>query len=579
MHNWSFTFLALISITAFAESSPGADSLNDPIFSYMGNGGYDALEYSIDLKFSSDKRSVTGSTTMTANAMQDLSSFNLDFGAMTVTSVRVDGEAAKFEHDDPELKITPARGLPKGKSFRVSVDYNGQPGTKVPRAKEFGAWNVSPQGLVALGEPSLMFTWAPVNDHPSDKALFTIKLTATKEDQAISNGERISRVENADGTATTTYRIGTPTATYFVVLAVGDWKLEEGPTVENVRVRNYLASTTQDRMRKAIAEIPKIIKFFGDLLGPYPFPEAGVLTYSGDFFPGLETQGLIALPIEYADRYELDYNTEIVAHEFAHQWFGALMTFQTHQDIFVHEGFAQYLGWLYMISSFPVGLDYVEQNIRSEYPSFVNRERTYAFASQADFFSSLRQDSGDRSLSRDQVATALGFIFADSMPSSVRDALLSRVEAQGWTLKGLILELGKLQFSRVVLSVHSYEELLKLSGTDLKVEPPELYTPPGKLTVNDSLFNSGVYDRGAASLHALRLRIGDDRFWKLVRSFLDAHRFGNASNQDWLEYVQAQTDAATRSFHEHWLMDDRVPDFPELGLKAADYQIGSDLKP
>jgi aminopeptidase N len=579
MHKWSFTFLALISITAFAESSPGADSLNDPIFSFMGNGGYDALEYNIDLKFSSDKRSVTGSSTMTANAMQDLSSFNLDFGAMTVTSVRVDGEAAKFVHDDPELKITPARGLLKGKPFQVNIEYNGQPNTKVPRAKEFGAWNVSPQGLVALGEPSLMFTWTPVNDHPSDKALFTIKLTATKEDQAISNGERISRVENADGTATTTYRIATPTATYFVALAVGDWKLEEGPTVENVRVRNYLASTTQDRMRKAIAEIPKIIKFYGDLLGPYPYPEAGVLTYSGDFFPGLETQGLIALPTEYADRYELDYNTEIVAHEFAHQWFGALMTFQTHQDIFVHEGFAQYLGWLYMISSFPVGLDYVEQNIRSEYPSFVNRERTYAFASQADFFSSLRQDSGDRSLSRDQVAIALGLIFADSMPSSVRDALLSRVDAQGWTLKGLILELGKLQFSRVVLSAHSYEELLKLSGTDLQVETPELYTPPGKLNVNDKLFNAGVYDRGAASLHALRLRIGDDRFWKLVRSFLDAHRFGNASNQDWLEHVQVQTDAATRSFHEHWLMDDRVPDFPELGLKAADYQIGSDLKP
>jgi aminopeptidase N len=130
-----------------------------------------------------------------------------------------------------------------------------------------------------------------------------------------------------------------------------------------------------------------------------------------------------------------------------------------------------------------------------------------------------------------------------------------------------------------VLSVHSYEALLKLTGTDLAVEPPELYTPPGKLTVNDGLFNSGVYNRGAAALHALRLRIGDERFWRLVRSFLDAHRFGNASNQDWLEHVQAQTDAATRAFHEHWLMDDLVPDFPELGLKAVDFKIGSDLKP
>jgi aminopeptidase N len=580
VRKWLMTLLlAMISMVAFAQSSSGSETLNDPIFSFMGNGGYDALEYDIDLKFSSDKASVTGTGTMTANATQDLSGFNLDFGGMTVTSVRVDGQAAKFEHTDPELKITPARALLKGKPFRVSVEYNGQPRTNVARAKEFGAWAVGPLGMIALGEPSLMFTWAPVNDHPSDKALFTIQLTSDQQDLAIANGTQISRLENSDGTATTTYRIGTPTATYLVVLAVGSWRLEEGPTVENVRVRHYLAATTQDRMRKAIGETPKILKFFADLLGPYPFPEAGVLMYSGGFFPALETQGLIALPSEYGDRYELDYNTEIIAHEFAHQWFGALMTFKTHRDVFVHEGFAEYLGWLYMISSFPVGLDYVEQNIRSEYPSFVNRERTYAFASQADFVYSLRQDSGDRSLTRDQIANALELIFADSLSEKVRDELLSRVDAQGWTLKGLTLELGKLQFSKVVLSAHSYEELLRLSGTDLKVEPPELYTPPGKLTVKDRLFNAGVYKRGATALHALRLRVDDDRFWKLLRSFLDAHRFANASNQDWLEHVQAQTNAETRAFHEHWLMDDAVPDFPELGLKAVDFKIGSDLKP
>jgi aminopeptidase N len=580
MRKWSLTLLlALISMVAFAQSSPGSDSLNDPIFSFMGNGGYDALEYTIDLKFSSDKKSVTGSSTMTANATQDLSSFNLDFGAMTVTAVRVDGRAAKFEHGDPELKITPAQGLLKGKSFQVSVEYNGQPGTVVPRAKEFGAWNVGAEGLVALGEPSLMFTWAAVNDHPSDKALFTLKLTSGKNDLAIANGTQLSRLENADGTATTTYRIGTPTATYFVVLAIGNWRLEEGPKLENVRVRSYFAANTPDRMRQAIAQVPKILKFYNGLLGPYPFPEAGVLTYSGNFFPGLETQGLVSIPNRYAADYELDYNTEIIAHEFAHQWFGALLTFKTHRDIFVHEGFAQYLGWLYAISSFPVGLDYVERNIRAEYPSFVNAEWTFAYPRKPEFLSALRQDSGDQSMSKPQIATALGLIFSKSMPVLVRDLILAEVDAQGWTINVLISRLDQLKFSRVVISARNLEELHKLSGGNQALEPVYRYTPPGKLTPSDNLFNSGVYNRGAAALHALRLRIGDDRFWKLVRSFLDAYRFGNASNQDWLELVQAQTDAATRAFHEHWLMDDLVPDFPELGLKAEDFKIGSDLKP
>jgi aminopeptidase N len=569
-------FLATVSMVAFAQPGPGSPSLNDPIFAFMGNGGYDALEYEIALKFSADKASVTGSSTMSARATQDLSSFNLDFGSMTVASVRVNDEPATFEHTDPELAIRPARALVKGQPFRVRVEYAGKPGTGVVRAADFGAWNVGPNGLVALAEPSRMFTWAPVNDHPSDKATFTLHLTAPNADEAIANGTRVSRLENADGTATTTYRIPTPTATYLVVLAVGSWTLEAQPDMGGVRVRNYLAPGTPYRLRTAIAETPAILNFLVDLLGPYPFAEAGTLTHSGDFV-GLETQGLIALPMILGEE-EAFYNVETIAHEFAHQWFGALVTFKTHQDIFVHEGFAQYLGWLYTGSDSP---EYVDQNIRLEYPSFVNGQSTQTFASKDDLLSSLRSDASTVSLGRNQVARVLELIFTTAMPSSVRDALLARVDAEGWSLIHLASELQSLNFSRVVIPTRNIQEIQKLSGANVTLAPSERYryTPPGKLTPEDNLFNSGVYNRGATAVHALRLRIGNDRFWTLVRGFLDAHRFGNASNLDWLEFVQAKTDATTRAFFEHWLIDDVPPDVPELGLKAADFKIGSDLTP
>jgi hypothetical protein len=57
--------LLLLSVFSFASAqSAGSDSLNDPIYAFMGNGGYDVLDYQIDLRFSSDKKTVVGITTM-----------------------------------------------------------------------------------------------------------------------------------------------------------------------------------------------------------------------------------------------------------------------------------------------------------------------------------------------------------------------------------------------------------------------------------------------------------------------------------------------------------------------------------
>ena len=67
-----FVLVLLMSNLAWAQSA-GSASLNDPIYAFMGNGGYDALDYQIDLRFSSDKKTLVGVTTIEAMATQDLS--------------------------------------------------------------------------------------------------------------------------------------------------------------------------------------------------------------------------------------------------------------------------------------------------------------------------------------------------------------------------------------------------------------------------------------------------------------------------------------------------------------------------
>jgi aminopeptidase N len=79
----------------------------------------------------------------------------------------------------------------------------------------------------------------------------------------------------------------------------------------------------------------------------------------------------------------------------------------------------------------------------------------------------------------------------------------------------------------------------------------------------------------------LYLKVGEKTFFQILRTYLEQHRFGLASNEDFLKAVNEVSGAEARALVERWLFDDVVPDFPELGLKASDPQfaLGADFKP
>ncbi len=574
-------FSSLMLTTALAQTA-GSDSLGDSLYSFMGNGGYDALDYTIDLRFSPDKTTLVGTTTMEATATQDLSSFNLDFGSMTVSNVVVNGAAARFAQADPEMTISPSTTLKKGEKFKVSIVYSGKPGTKLGAAANFGQWLLSPAGLTVLAEPSLMFTWSPVNEHPSDKATFSLKLTSDKKDTAVANGEFISRTENTDGTASSSYRIATPTSTYFVVMVVGNWKLEEEPKAGNVRIRHYFAPGTSDVMRKAIAETGNIITFYSKLLTPYPFTEAGAVTSDNDLGFALETQSLISMPTSFGQGEDLIFTTEVVAHEYAHQWFGALVTFKNHEDMFMHEGFAEYLGTVYTASRFAnqVGKTYLDDNFENFYPTAVNG-RFVSVRTRAELVAGLRSNRfGSKKLNATEISQALDSMFNGTLPVTAREKIVAKVPSSGLSFVQLADEINALEFTRVIISSKTQLQLIALSGARVPSRPEnwDVVTPPGKVKAGDDPFNAGVYQRGAMTLHALRAKIGEDAFWKLLRDFLEKNKFSNVSNKDWLDFVEANVGKEARTLQERWLFDNVAPDFPELGLKAADFKLGADFK-
>jgi hypothetical protein len=78
-------------------------------------------------------------------------------------------------------------------------------------------------------EPNPTSTWIPMNDHPADKATWTIRATVPAGLSVISNGElRSQRTRN--GRSTFVWNEPFPMANYLVTADVGNWTIRSGRT-------------------------------------------------------------------------------------------------------------------------------------------------------------------------------------------------------------------------------------------------------------------------------------------------------------------------------------------------------------
>ena len=130
MNKKTFVFalsMVLLAGCATGYYMSGADGIGDRYYPLLGNGGYDALHYTLELFIDPVNNTVSGDCIMQAQATQPLKSFNLDFSGLEIDKVTVNDKKAKYRREEGELTITPARSFNEGDIFRVTVTYQGTP--------------------------------------------------------------------------------------------------------------------------------------------------------------------------------------------------------------------------------------------------------------------------------------------------------------------------------------------------------------------------------------------------------------------------------------------------------------------
>ena len=93
-------------------------------------------------------------------------------------------------------------------------------------------------------------------------------------------------------------------------------------------------------------------------------------------------------------------------------------------------------------------------------------------------------------------------------------------------------------------------------------EEPEdlLLADPGA----ELMFDDRVYKRGALTLHALRLTIGDHDFFELLEQWVEEHGGGNAATEDFQLLADKVSGRELGGLFDAWLRQTDLPDLPDL---------------
>lgn len=328
------------------DGAVGAPGVGDPYFPDLGNGGYDVERYDLELTWEPDTGRLAGRATIEAVATQDLSRFNLDLVGLEVSSTTVDGADAEVHRAGRELQVTPAAPIAEGASFTTEVTYEGVP-TPVPDGTDIFevGWQTDGREAYVVSEPAGAATFYPVNDHPTDKATYTVEVTAPEDQVVAASGLLVGDPVAGEGTLTWTYEASDPMASYLLQIAIGDYELIDAGTFGDTVIRHAFHRSLADSARVATERTAEMIDVLDDVYGPYPFEAYGVVAVDEPLGFALETQTLTIIGSDIA-RWGRQAD-DILLHELAHQWVGNLVSPATWKDIWLNEGFATYSEWLW----------------------------------------------------------------------------------------------------------------------------------------------------------------------------------------------------------------------------------------
>jgi aminopeptidase N len=306
---------------------------------------YDVTHH--DLRFTVNPDTTTpfisGVVSTTFRALSNMTTVTFDMAtALAVSSVTMNGTGLTFTQSNYELNIILPTTLSTGTTATVIITYAGSP----PQAE--AAFTRSTHAgtpvIYTLSEPFGARDWWPCKQDLNDKIdSFDIYITCPSAYIGVSNG-LLQSTTTTGGNTTRHYRHNYPIPAYLISLNVTNYvtyNIQAGlGTVQNpfFPINNYLypeGNTTT--VQTAINQTVPVMNVFEEKFGFYPYRNEQYGHVQFSWGGGMEHTTMSSMG---------GWSRSLIAHELAHQWFGDKITCGTWRDIWLNEGFAEYLAGL-----------------------------------------------------------------------------------------------------------------------------------------------------------------------------------------------------------------------------------------
>lgn len=306
----------------------------------------DILNYKIDIDITVPGF-LSANTVVSASALVDnIDEIVLDLLMLQVDSVFVDGVPTTFIYDDFKCSIALPEIMMTGDDFDVHVYYQGNP---VRDPSNFGGL-VFEQGYIynlgigiASNPHNFGRGWFPCFDNFMERSTYEYIVTHSSAYNAHCVGTEIDITNNGDGSITTTYAMDQPITTYQSSIAASNyvelWSEHEGMD-GTIPVKLICKPGDSTAMKSSFGNLGGTIDCMESWYGPYVWERVG---YVATTVGAMEHPTNIAYPISSING-NANSNTRLVSHEFAHNWFGNMITLTTSMDMWIKEGPAEY-GW------------------------------------------------------------------------------------------------------------------------------------------------------------------------------------------------------------------------------------------
>lgn len=315
----------------------------------------DVLHYDIQLDMGHHQPNhIQGSCQVLMQLLQPSTHVKLGLESATIDSILVNNTlvpATEWNYDNHQLTIPVTENSPND-TLSVTVYY----GSYGWVGQDGGFWCLD-RLYYNLGEDryvrpfSMGRSWFPCSDSVYDRATYTFGITVSPGWTAVCSGEHDSTVLNADSSLTYHYTLHHPISTYQAGINAAPY-YTYNYNVQGLYGTYPVHIACFDGNRSAVMRnfntLEHTLQLYERLFGPYRWGNIGFS--EGGNNAGMEHVNNISIRWDYDFKYLID-------HEFAHQWFGNLVTCAHLNDLWFNEGGATFADQLAGLDGTPTSYE------------------------------------------------------------------------------------------------------------------------------------------------------------------------------------------------------------------------------